>query len=274
MSSSICAGDREFGTFSREPRQLTARGAHVGEFAIRPHVRVHRHGHEGEVLFLVLEGALAERARIGGTDETELPAGVLRALPAGDRRDLTFGPAGATCLVVELDAALERDSGVRIRRRLVSRDPSLTCIALRLRGHLDAGSSSLLFELDLLELLAQVAREGRHGRVLGAPRWLQHVRAHLEDAVAYPDLDGLASDAGVHPLHLVRAFRDHYGCSMGDVVRRTRLDRAYRRIVDTTEPLVDVAAASGFADQSHMTREIHLAFGAPPARLRRSLLRR
>ena len=266
--------DAQFGTFAREPRLTRTRGAEIGEFAVRPGVRVREHGHEGEVLFLVLEGARTERGRIGDRAEVTLPAGKLRVLPAGDRRQLTFGPDGATCLVVELDEGLGHDSGVRIRQRALSTDPYLLRLALRLREHLDGAPRcrpSLLLDLDLLELLAQVARVPRsRGLARHPPRWLKRVRDRLEDAVTYPNLDGLGEEAGVHPLHVLRAFRAHYGCSMGDVVRRTRLEQAYRRVVDSARPLADVAALSGFSDQAHMTREFRRAFGLPPARLRKT----
>jgi AraC family transcriptional regulator len=233
---------------------------------------VRNHAHDNEVIFLVLAGALSDQAKVGPREGETLHAGGLRALPAGDRRDLTFGPEGAVCLVVELHDGLTRDASIQIRKRTHSRSRHVTSLAAGLRRHVHASPSGspLLLELDVLELLAQFAREQRGVRLSEPPRWLTRVREELEDASAYPDVDRLAEEAGMHPLHVVRAFKDHYGCAMGDVVRRIRLDRAHRLIVGTVEPLSHIAAATGFADQSHMTREVRREFGAPPARLRRA----
>ena len=260
----------EFGAPVVEPRGVYTRGAAIGEFTVRPGVRVRNHAHEGEILFLVLAGALADHGRIGAKGGEVVHAGSLRAIPAGDRRDLEFGPDGATCLVVELTTALPRDSGVQIRRRQLSQDRRLTRLASRLRRYMDPASPGNLprLELELLELLAQFARHERRARQPEPPAWLRHIRQEIEDAVTYPDLDRLGEQVGVHPLHVVRAFRDHYGCAVGDMLRRIRAERAYRRIVETTESLSGIAASCGFADQSHMTREIRREFGAPPAKLR------
>ena len=260
----------EFGSPVVEPRGVHARGATIGEFTVRPGVRVRNHSHEGEVLFLVLSGALSDHGKIGVRGGEVMHAGSLRAIPAGDRRDLEFGPDGATCLVIELAAALPRHSAVQIRRRQLSQDQRLARLASRLRRYLDPASQgdSPRLDLDLLELLAQFARHERRVRQTEPPAWLRRIRQEIEEAVTYPDLDRLSEQVGVHPLHVVRAFRDHYGCAMGDMLRRLRLERAYRRIVETADRLSDIAATSGFADQSHMTREIRREFGAPPARLR------
>jgi len=261
----------EFGAPERAPRVLVSSRYVIGEFAVRPDVRVRNHQHEGEAIVLVLDGGLVDAARVGSREGESMAPGTVRILPAGDRRDLTFGPNGAVCLVIELSHRLERDSGLVIRHRALSSDPRLAALARRLRRHLDrlAPCAAVPLELDLLELLAQLSRDRRPVRYLSPPSWLARVRDELASALRMPDLDDLGRRACVHPLHLVRSFRDHYGCRMGEVVRRHRLERAFRAITESEAPLSLVAAECGFADQSHMTREVTRVFSAPPARLRR-----
>jgi AraC family transcriptional regulator len=266
------ATDPEFGTLSADPLIRSMGSATVGEYGIRPHVRVSNHRHDTEVLVLLLAGALTDRGRNGERSSEVLTAGSLRILPAGDRRDIRIGPEGARCLVIELDRPLELRDGIRITRRAVTRDPHITRLAVKLRPGSECSSraDALLADLDLTELLARFGREQNMTRVRRTPQWLNNVRAAIDDAVSYPNVDELATIAGVHPLHLVRAFREHFGHSIGDRVRRARLSRAHQHVVETSQSLSTIAAVTGFADQSHMTREFQRAFGASPARMRRT----
>jgi len=86
-------------------------------------------------------------------------------------------------------------------------------------------------------------------------------------------LSTLAGLAGVHRVHVARAFRDHLGCTVGDFVRRLRVQRACELLTGTTIPLSDVAMRAGFFDQSHMTRVVKRFLGVTPAALRRDYVR-
>lgn len=85
-----------------------------------------------------------------------------------------------------------------------------------------------------------------------------------------PTMDELAEEAGVHVDHLGRAFRRYYELTPGAYVRHIRLNRVLRLIRETDRPLSEIAYETGYADQSHMTRQVRAATGMPPGRLRRS----
>jgi AraC family transcriptional regulator len=80
----------------------------------------------------------------------------------------------------------------------------------------------------------------------------------------------LAREAGVHRVHLARTFRDHFGVPITEYARQLRLQAAGRLLADDL-PLAGVAARAGFADQSHLTRVMHEAWGITPGALRRTL---
>lgn len=102
------------------------------------------------------------------------------------------------------------------------------------------------------------------------PPWLGRLQEFLErDLAAVPDLATLARIAGVHRVHVARAFRDHLGCTVGDFVRGLRVRRACELLTGTRLPLTDVAMRAGFFDQSHMTRVLKHFLGTTPAALRR-----
>jgi AraC-like DNA-binding protein len=82
-------------------------------------------------------------------------------------------------------------------------------------------------------------------------------------------LRDIAAASGVHPSHLATAFRRAFGCTVGEVKRQRRMARAINLLARDT-PLAEIAAACGFADQSHFTREFRRAVGTTPANFRRN----
>jgi AraC-like DNA-binding protein len=64
-------------------------------------------------------------------------------------------------------------------------------------------------------------------------------------------------------------FRRNQGCTVGEYVRRLRLDFAVDALVNPHSSLAEVASAAGFADQSHLTRTFRSYFGVTPSEYRR-----
>ncbi|HEY7007278.1 MAG TPA: helix-turn-helix transcriptional regulator [Sphingomicrobium sp.] len=82
-------------------------------------------------------------------------------------------------------------------------------------------------------------------------------------------LDRWAELHGLNPSSLSRGFRLAYGVSPKRFRLEQMVSRAARSARESGEGLSMVAAASGFADQSHMTRAMAELFGVTPGRLRR-----
>jgi len=78
----------------------------------------------------------------------------------------------------------------------------------------------------------------------------------------------VAISAGVHPSYLARTFRKFYGCTVGDYVRRLRVDYAVRELKESDKSLAEIATAAGFYDQSHFTHEFKSHLRMTPAEFR------
>jgi AraC family transcriptional regulator len=105
-----------------------------------------------------------------------------------------------------------------------------------------------------------------------APRWLagarELLRARCADGIR---ISAVAAAAGVHPVHLIRTFREFFCATPGEYVRRCRLERAARLLADSDVSLVDVALESGYADQSHFSKAFKRQFAIAPSQYRRDV---
>jgi AraC family transcriptional regulator len=147
---------------------------------------------------------------------------------------------------------------------------SILCLASRVFDefkHFDA-SSPLIVEGLTLELLGTCDRQARGETVV--PRWLRHVSDRIrEHCTESWDLGKIAAEAGVHPGYLATAFRRHFGCTVGEFVRRERIALACRDLARADVSLADIATLAGFADQSHFTRTFRRQIGMTPAAYRK-----
>jgi len=82
-------------------------------------------------------------------------------------------------------------------------------------------------------------------------------------------LSSWAAQLGIARETVSREFSAAFGVSARQFRAELRARGAWLRIVRTRDPLADIAAATGFADQAHMTRSIRALTGAPPAAWRR-----
>ena len=101
------------------------------------------------------------------------------------------------------------------------------------------------------------------------PHWLIQARdvlhGHFNDPL---NLVEIANAVGIHPTHLARVFKKHYRTTVGEYLRRLRLDWATRQLSETKDPIAEIASAAGFYDQSHFSHLFKQHTGFTPAEFR------
>jgi AraC-like DNA-binding protein len=126
-------------------------------------------------------------------------------------------------------------------------------------------------ELALAEVLSSLAPLAAGPASPGvSDRDLSAAVAHaLRARYAEPTTLGeLAATTGYSVFHTCRVFRATTGSTIHGFRRELRLRHALARILDGDEPLTQVALATGFASQSHLTNRFRARFGITPARAR------
>jgi AraC family transcriptional regulator len=177
------------------------------------------------------------------------------------------------CLIVRVGPAMLS----RVRLELQDRSPvhiqgwEALWLIRKLQAEFlkDSDSGSLIVEAIILQLLVITARCNRDEPKSSTRAWLSNIRNVVEDR--YLDefrLSELASLAGVHRVHLVREFRKHYGVTIGQYIRKLRIDHACQLLGQTNLPLREISQRCRFADQSHFTKQFRKLSGLTPAAYR------
>ena len=221
------------------------------------------HAHANDYVCVVLAGAFRESSSSGDFDWRAGDAVVHRN---GEQHRDSFGPEGARCLNLHAPGGLKAVPGGR------RCDPRLRSLAAELAAEVALGApdDGLAIEALTAELFGRLAGDRSQG---GEGDWLGVV---IEAVDAEPHrawgLDEIAALADRHPTHVARAFRRRTGVSLGAWRRRRRLTELALRLKRGDEPLANLAADLGYADQAHMTREFRARACAAPAAWRRALL--
>ncbi|MDQ0084891.1 AraC-like DNA-binding protein [Variovorax boronicumulans] len=156
---------------------------------------------------------------------------------------------------------------VQTLRRLFTRlDDWRNCAASA-----SASAEALACEESLVEVCGLLL--GGHSTAVPQPEIdgdVRLVRERLaDDLLAAPTLDELAAMAGLGKFQLLRRFQKAYGVPPYAWLLLQRAERA-RALIRRGTNLADTAAASGFADQSHMTRIFTRHFGFTPGAWQRA----
>ncbi len=253
--------------------------ANVGGFILtetkhQPNQKLSRHNHELHNIAFVLNGAFTE---ILDRRDIECSPQSLVIKPAGEAHANRYGRMGMRCLLIEMHPkhleALSPWSKVfscveHVRSAIVS------LLGMRIYKefrNMDA-ASPLAIEGLILELTAELSRRGNLVLERKRPRWLEQSYEILHECFSENlSLATLAATVGVHPVHLAREFRKHFGCSLGEYLRRVRIEFASRELSNPDASLVEIAVAAGFAHQSHFSRIFKKHTGMTPSEFRAAL---
>jgi AraC family transcriptional regulator len=256
--------------------RFSAAGLLLTERVYPPRFTIPPHAHACSSLCLAVQGSFTETCagRVWGCSPRMV---FLR--PRGEVHANRFGEAGGRVFGIELGPAWPARLGEmrpNLERPAVLEGPCLD-LALKLhRGFRRADPACpLIVEGLVLEILGEACRTAWSPREVAVPAWLRRARDLLQDRYRQPpSLMELADEVGVHPVHLARVFRRSYGCTVGEYVRRLRIDFACRELARPGRSLVDVALRSGFYDQSQFCRVFKRHVGMTPSQFRRQVRQR
>ncbi len=241
------------------------------ETAYSPTVKLPVHWHEAAYFCFVLEGNFTE---VYGRRSRLCRPSTLVFHPAGEKHSDSFH-TGSRCFNIQMN--IEWFERVRQHSNVINApadffDEQLSSLAIRLyrEYHENDDFSRLAIEALTLEILAESSRRVvRKFEAKQPPPWLRQAREILDERFDESlTLAALSETVGVHPVHLAREFRRFYRLTVGEYVRRRRVEIACRQISATDAPLSEIALAVGFFDQSHFARTLKKFTGLTPGEYR------
>ncbi len=254
----------------------TLRLRSVGPFTLRENLYpsglvLSKHSHEHAHITFVIEGAFRERY---ATRSILCRTGMIRFLPAGEVHESEI-QARSRCLHISAEAsAFEqlRESPDLPHKPAEINELSTTWLANRLYAEFSRQdtASAMAIEGLVLEILAEIARAGTADASMLAPHWLKHATEIVESRfLERLSLAEIASQVGVHYVHLSRQFHKYNRCTIGEMIRRRRVQYASHLLAHSRTPLAEIALTCGFSDQSHLSFLFKRYMGLSPSKFRR-----
>lgn len=219
--------------------------------------RVPKHDHEDAFCCVALSGSCTEVYRNRARD---IKPFTVDFLPASQLHSLEFRSSGVRAFSIDIPSTwLERlrEYSLDLNHSIHSKAGRASSLMMRMyrEFHSTDSESTLAIEGLSLELLAEISRQRPRIDERRRPKWLDATRDLLHAHFTEPiPLEGIADAVGVHPVHLAREFRRHFGCTVGDYMRHLRIDYASAELSKSNRSLAEIASDAGFADQSHFSR--------------------
>jgi len=246
-------------------------GFMVSEALYPPRLKQPRHTHSDASFSFVLAGNYIEN--YGSQTQTRQPSTIVFHPPL-ESHAVDF-QSGARILSVQFDSV--RFACIRERSAVLDASASSQTEAIAWLGNkiyqefrqMDT-ASVLAIEGLIFEILAEAARSKVSAFEKKSPRWLEQVKdflhANFSESIA---LEAVAEIADVHPVHLARVFRRKHNCTIGEYVRRLRVEFARQRISASNDSFIEIALTAGFSDQSHFVRIFKNHLGVTPGEYRK-----
>ena len=237
-----------------------------------PGLRVPPHSHEEVHFCLLLQGHYEENC---GKHTIVRKPSTLALMASGAIHSNRIHSTGIRFLSIEMTRSwLNRANGrLAFIRGLTQFDNGpLPWLAMRLYREFRSEDdvAPLAMEGLALELLAGVARRSSHSES-GTANWLRKARdlvhERFQESISLTDV---AEFTEVHPVSLARAFRREYGHTVGEYVRRLRIEFACQKLSASDASLVEIALSAGFSEQSHFSRTFKRLTGLTPSEYRSS----
>jgi AraC family transcriptional regulator len=256
------------GSAGRIARSRQVNGFVLTETCYDPGFRAPRHSHEPGYLFAVLDGSYTE---LLGSTTREYPPFALAYRPPGLVHTHSSSRGGRCFNIHPLPQARLDECGQFLRSPFDAHGALLPWLVIRLYHEFarPVDASALAIEGLALEILAESTRPSPHLPARQPPGWLEQAREFLHDR--FRDrftVAEVARSVGANPAYLCRVFRERYRCTIGEYVRRLRVELACRRLCTTDASLAEIALDAGFVDQSHFTKIFKRLTGMTPARFR------
>lgn len=135
------------------------------------------------------------------------------------------------------------------------------------------GSSEIIIHETILKIVEKMLHKSE-STMYHKPAWVSKVKEILYDRSAEKiSLKCLADELKIHSVHLSRDFSKHFRCTIGQYMRKIKIEKSLSLLQNKKHSLTDISTMCGFADQSHYLRCFKEFNGLNPSEFRKIILR-
>ncbi len=146
-----------------------------------------------------------------------------------------------------------------------SLDSKFLVLKIQREMRLNDYASNLAITSLILELFSR-SKTSTNGSV---PTWITVLEELLNDRWdEHIPLQELSHATGVHPTTISKHFRKYFYCTLGEYVRKLKIDKSISLIKNSGRSITDIAFQCGFSDHSHFTRNFKEITGFLPKEFR------
>jgi AraC family transcriptional regulator len=220
------------------------------------------HYHDNPIISFILEGDSIERI---GHHTGQRSAGDIRFYHAGDLHQVMIKRFPSRNINFELENhfftqyEISEDAiGLAIAKNLHAKHLILRMYKESLIDDFFTESS---IQILLLGMLEDKGKSGTRKK----PNWVAALYELLNDRWNEPiTLQDLSSALKVHPVTISKYFTKYFSCTLGEYMRKLRINKGISLIKNSKLSLTEIASQCGFADQSHFTRNFKELTGFLP----------
>jgi len=153
--------------------------------------------------------------------------------------------------------------------RAIERNLDAKFLILKMQQEMLIGDSSspIALEALILNLVSSSLPSSNDS----APKWVKVLVDLLNDRWSEQvSLSELSSATKTHPATISKHFRRYFSCTLGEYLRKLKIDKSIPLIKSSSMSLTDIAYHCGFTDQSHFTRNFKQLTGFLPKEFRKA----
>jgi AraC family transcriptional regulator len=224
------------------------------------------HYHDEPHVTLIVNGGVIDKRK---RSERELIPGGIMFFHGGEAHQTIPGTFPTKYITLQLDSSYLKEISFSESETAmaVGTSPDAKLNLLKLYSELILGDE---FSDSSAEMLILGTLQPRRSHTHVRPAWVERVVERINDdwerGVTLKDLSEAAS---VHPKSISRYFPKYFGCTLGEYLRKLKVERALGLIKHSDQRLTDIALECGFFDQSHFTRTFRQMTGLLPKQFKR-----
>ncbi|WP_420575035.1 helix-turn-helix transcriptional regulator [Kordia sp.] len=223
------------------------------------------HSHEDIHLSLILQGGNLESRK---RKDTQVSSGKIIAYNQGEihRNRFTSFPSKNLNLELKNDFFSKNDLNFNDLELIENRNIGAYLDLIQIYNELQIND---VYTLDAIQL-SMKSLFTKNKTTSKKPIWMTQLKEIIEDRWnEFISLDELALTLNVHPVTISKYFKKYYNGTLGDYMRKVKVERALHFLFHTDMPITEIAFTCGFSDHSHMIRIFKMYIGYNPKNIRK-----